>query len=191
MSQENSKSYKKAELSDNREVGNWESKYSWRAWVQILAELTYLVVLLSGCIVLVSDGLLASKLDPATDTLRSSLLGVEVNTTIAKWVALALSGMIGGIVFDLKWLYHSVAYNIWNCDRVLWRISVPIMSAMVSLFTGFLFASGLIPFLKDEPFENTYTLLGCGFVFGYFSDNILAALQNFARRIFGTLESKD
>ena len=55
------------------------------------------------------------------------------------------------------------------------------------MFTGFLFASGVIPFLNNESFEDIYTLLGFGFVFGYFSDNILAALQNLARQMLGTL----
>ena len=58
---------------------------------------------------------------------------------------------------------------------------------MVSLFTGFLFASGIVPFLKDESFENILTPLGFGFVVGYISDNILAALQNLARKVFGGL----
>ena len=39
-----------------------------------------------------------------------------------------------------------------------------------------------------ESFDNVLTLLGFGFVFGYFSDNILAALQNLARKVFGTVE---
>ena len=65
---------------------------------------------------------------------------------------------------------------------------MPFNSAMVSLFTGFLFASGVVPFLKNESFENALTLLGFGFVFGYFSDNILAALHNVAKRVFGTLD---
>ena len=48
-------------------------------------------------------------------------------------------------------------------------------------------ASGVIPFLKNEIFDEYYTLLGFGFVFGYFSDNILAALLNLAAKLFGTL----
>ena len=73
---------------------------------------------------------------------------------------------------------------------VLWRVIVPFNSAAVSTFTGFLFASGIIPFLKDESFENAFALLGFGFIFGYFSDNILASMQNLAQRIFGTLNDE-
>jgi hypothetical protein len=62
---------------------------------------------------------------------------------------------------------------------------------MVALFTGFLFASGIIPFLKNETFDELYTLLGMGFVFGYFSDNILAAMYNLAQKVFGTLHSEE
>lgn len=183
------KPYKDYDLSDNRKPGDWSSRYSWVAWIQIAVELLYLLFLLLICLALLFDAIVSSNLNSATEQVQSSLMGISITVAIAKWIALAVSGMIGGIVFDLKWLYHSVAYHIWNRDRCLWRVSVPIISAMVSLFTGFLFASGLVPFLKDEPFDNIYTLLGCGFVFGYFSDNILAALQNFALRIFGTLSS--
>ena len=68
---------------------------------------------------------------------------------------------------------------------------MPFNSSIVSLFTGYLFASGAIPFLKNETFDDLYTLLGFGFIFGYFSDNILAAMQNLAQKIFGTLGSGD
>lgn len=98
---------------------------------------------------------------------------------------------MGGTVFDLKWLYHSVAWGSWNQDRLLWRLIVPFNSATVSLFTGFLVASGVVPFLKGEAFDTPLPNLAFGFIFGYFSDNILAAMQNFAKKIFGTLGQSD
>jgi hypothetical protein len=184
------KPYKDRDLSDNRKPGDWVSRYSWKAWVQIITELFYLLLLLFIGLLVISDAVVSSNLNPIAEQVRSSLLGLSVPAAIAKWIGLAIAGMIGGIVYDLKWLYHSVAYNIWNRDRCLWRVCVPIISSMVSLFTGFLFASGLVP-LKDELFNNVYALLGFGFVFGYFSDSVLAALQNFARRSLGTLSSDD
>lgn len=117
----------------------------------------------------------------------SSFLGLRINPEMLKWIALWIAGLLGGAVFALKWLYHSVAKAVWNCDRVLWRLIVPFNSATVSLFTGFLFSSGAVPFLKNEAFDKPLTTLAFGFIFGYFSDNILAALQNFAQKLFGTL----
>jgi hypothetical protein len=184
------KPYKDKDLSDNRKPGDWVSRYGWKAWAQIVVELFYLFSLLFIGVSVISDAIVSSNVNVTTEQIHSSLLGVSMGVPIAKWFGLAIAGMIGGIVYDLKWLYHSVAYNIWNRDRCLWRICVPINSSMVSLFTGFLFASGLVP-LKDELFDNIFALLGFGFIFGYFSDSVLAALQNFARRTLGTLSSDD
>lgn len=108
-----------------------------------------------------------------------------------KWIALWVAGLLGGTVFALKWLYHSVAKGLWNQDRLLWRLIVPFNSATVSIFTGFLVSSGVVPLLKGEAFDTPLTNLAFGFIFGYFSDNILAALQNFAQKIFGTLGQSD
>ncbi len=176
------------DLDDGREVGEWTSRYTLGAWIQIVPEF----LLLSVYLALPSYFLLESIIEPPEGIARdgyvySNFLDVYVSVENAKWIALVLAGFIGGAVFDLKWLYHSVAKGIWNRDRWPWRVIVPFNSAIVSLFTGFLFASGIVPFLKDESFEDVLTLLGFGFIFGYFSDNILAAMQNMARKIFGTL----
>lgn len=177
------------DYDDGRSAGCWKSRYEGRAWAQILIEFFLLFLYL----VVANYFLISAITEKPEEYTRdgfvySSLLGVYVSEERAKWIALALAGFIGGAVFDLKWMYHSVAKGIWHVDRCLWRVIVPFNSAMVSLFTGFLFASGIIPFFRHENFEDYYVLLGVGFVFGYFSDNILAALQNFAKNIFGTLD---
>ena len=177
------------DIDDGRAIGEWASRYTRDAWFQIVPEFVLLIIYL----LVPGYFLLESIIEPPDGTARkgyvySPFLSVYVSEDNIKWIALTLSGFIGGAVFDLKWLYHSVAKGIWNRDRCLWRVIVPFNSAMVSLFTGFLFASGVVPFLKNESFENALTLLGFGFVFGYFSDNILAALHNVARKAFGTLD---
>ncbi|MDP2698699.1 hypothetical protein [Thalassospira sp.] len=179
------------ELDDGRKVGEWKTRFCAAAWVQISIELIYLITLLCLGIAVLVDGALWSEpsgIDQA-EFIVSNLTGLRLSVDGANWVALAIAGMIGGIVFDLKWLYHSVGRGIWNQDRILWRLIVPFNSAMVSLFTGYLFASGVVPFLRNEDFREVYTLLGFGFVFGYFSDNILASMQKIAQKIFGTLSS--
>lgn len=183
--------HEQPDYDDGREAGDWKSRYGRGAWAQIFIEF----ILLFLYLVIPSYFLFEAIIEPPDQLAKdgfvySSVLNIYVSKENAKWLALALAGFIGGTVFDLKWLYHSVAKGIWNQDRCLWRIIVPFNSTMVSLFTGFLFASGSIPFLKNESFENIYTLLGFGFVFGYFSDNILAALQNLAKRTLGTLDDK-
>lgn len=181
-------SEEQSDYDDGRAHGDWKSRFSRPAWFHIVIEFILLFFYLIGAGYLLIDAVVEKPEELTRDGfVHSSLLGVLILDEVAKWLALVLAGFIGGAVFDLKWLYHSVAKGIWNQDRCLWRIIVPFNSAAVSVFTGFLFASGVIPFLNNESFEDIYTLLGFGFVFGYFSDNILAALQNLARQMLGTL----
>ncbi|SEK32781.1 hypothetical protein SAMN05443999_101220 [Roseovarius azorensis] len=177
------------DYDDGRNTGEWNSRYQGRAWFQIIVEFLLLILyLMTASYFLIEAVIEKPEENTREGFIYSSLFGVHVAEDKAKWVALALAGFVGGTVFDLKWMYHSVAKGIWNVDRCLWRIIVPLNSAMVSLFTGFLLTSGVIPFLRNESFDDYYVLLGFGFVFGYFSDNILAALQNLAKNVFGTLD---
>jgi hypothetical protein len=144
-----------------------------------------------GTLVLFDAAIFPASAGNVESIYRSAVLGITLKSEALKWIALWTAGLLGGTVFALKWLYHSVAKAVWNQDRVLWRLIVPFNSATVSVFTGFLFASGVVPFLRNESFDAPLTTLGFGFIFGYFSDNILAALQNYAQRIFGTLGQKD
>lgn len=179
------------DYDDGRKHGDWRSRYTRWAWTHISIEFILLFVYLVGAGCLLLDSVVQWPNETGKDGfIHSHILDAFIVVDTAKWIALLLAGFIGGAVFDLKWLYHSVAKGIWNQDRCLWRIIVPFNSAAVSLFTGFLFASGIIPFFKNDSFDNVFTLLGFGFVFGYFSDNILAALQNLARQAFGTLNDR-
>lgn len=106
------------------------------------------------------------------------------------WLSLALSGSAGGTAFSMKWLYHSVAKWTWNRDRILWRMIVPPLSGVFAVFVAFMVSAELVPFLNSKAFDNFYRALGAGFLLGYFSDNVLAALQNLAIRWFGTVDRK-
>jgi hypothetical protein len=175
------------DLTDDRPDGDFRTRYPLQCWIQICIELVYLIVILLTCLL----GLLvaADSYSPTQPGIFIIGYNSTVSNDVARWLALSIAGMIGGAVFDLKWLYHSVAWKKWNHDRIIWRLIVPLNSAAVSLFFGLLLSSGLVPFVMRDTFENMFAILGGGFVFGYFSDSILAALQNFARRLFGTLDS--
>jgi fructose-specific phosphotransferase system IIC component len=105
-------------------------------------------------------------------------------------VTVALSGVVGGTAFALKWLYHSVAKWLWNSDRILWRLIVPHLSGMLALFVAAMITSGIVSVFNAEFFSNFYGALGGGFFIGYFSDNVLAALQNLAVKWFGTVDKR-
>ncbi len=178
--------------ADGRLTGEWASRYHFSAWLQIVAELAYLLCLLATLsFVTIYIGMSITSADRKAAVIRLALADLSLHRELTQWVIVALSGGVGGIIFDLKWLYHSVAKGLWTRDRVLWRLLVPIISSVVSVFLAFIVVSGLLPFIKNETFRSTYFALGFGFLFGYFSDNVIAALQNFAQKYIGTTKTDD
>jgi hypothetical protein len=110
------------------------------------------------------------------------------NMPLLVWAAAALAGACGGAASALKWLYHSIAKQQWHRDRVVWRVVVPPLSSLLSVFAGLMIVSGLIPFFSKTPFDSPATGAAFGFFVGLFSDNLLASLQKLAFRIFGTVD---
>lgn len=100
------------------------------------------------------------------------------------------SGGLGATIFATKWLYHSVARKKWHRDRILWRLNVPLIGAVLAVFVCFLFARAFgITFEKDTLTIATIAqLTGFSFLVGLFADGVLASLERLARKIFGTLE---
>lgn len=165
--------------TDGREIGDWKTRYGPWAWAQIFGELFILIVYLITSVYFLLESIIElPNMDSKDGFVYSRLFGVYVSESNFKWIALTLSGFIGGTVVDLKWFYHSAANGTWNRDRFLWRVIVPLNSAMVSLFTGFILVSGVIPFIDKDFFKDIFVLLGIGFVFGYYSDRVTGILKN-------------
>jgi len=99
-----------------------------------------------------------------------------------------LSGTLGGTLFDLKWLYHSVAKGWWNLDRRLWRIFTPHISGGLSFAVIALMSAGVIRVFDSAAIKSSYpTVVGIGFLVGYFSDSAIAKLSELADTLFGVL----
>src|SRR5262249_47510595 len=81
------------------------------------------------------------------------------------------AGIVGGTTNSIKWLYHVVGRNLWNQDRLLWRIYTPFLSGTMSLFLMFGISSGLITIFSKEAVSDVRMILAIGFLSGYFSDN--------------------
>jgi len=178
--------------TDGRKDSDWQSRYSGSAWTQILLELIYLILLLAALSsTLCYVGYAITISDKKSQVVFLGVIGINIHRELIQWLIVTLAGSVGGVIFDLKWLYHSVAKGLWTRDRVLWRILVPVISGVVSVFLAFIIVSGLLPFVKNETFRTTYFGLGFGFMFGYFSDNVIAALQNFAKKYIGTTNTED
>lgn len=177
-----------ATLTDARAPGEFASRYPGTAWCQIGIEFAVLLIyMLVTSAALLAIGFQVAQPSPADNGTLLEYFEYPRDRIFLIWLSLALSGVVGGTAFALKWLYHSVATLSWNRDRLLWRLIVPPLSGVVAIFLAFMVASGIVPFLNSRAFDNFYMALGSGFFFGYFSDNVLAALQRLAIRTFGTV----
>jgi hypothetical protein len=172
-------------LTDDRSPGQWETRYSWTAWVQIALELAYLIVGLSMTLSLLYQIAVSTHAVNGHSLWPGAFWGSSRHTLALG--AVAVGGACGGFAFALKWLYHSVAYGWWNRDRLVWRLVVPVLSATLALFTALMIGSGLIPLFNAKIADGPRIGAAYGFFVGFFSDNLLAALQRLADQTLGTL----
>lgn len=179
-----------AELTDGRAAGEFRSTYPGLAWAQIAAEFFYLTVVLLGAMLGLFWLAKASLLGPPHEFFPWLVGDPLPNGKLALWITVGLSGVCGGSVFSLKWLYHTVAKKRWHRDRIVWRLVVPLLSSVLSIFTGMMITSGLVPFFSETSLTNLLVAAGFGFFVGLFSDNVIAALQRLAHRTFGTVNQR-
>lgn len=95
-------------------------------------------------------------------------------------------GALGGTLFALKWLYHSVAKGIWNHDRILWRLFAPLLSAGAATTFVILSASGVLPFFGRELASSPGGATGIGLLVGFFSDRAFSMFENTIQSLFGS-----
>lgn len=167
--------------NDNRELGDYQTRYGLTVWLQIVIELAVVVVYLAAALYGIALALWLRKNAPTTTT------EIQIAACMP-WAAVFFAGIAGGSLFALKFLYHTVAKNEWNRDRILWRFIVPVNSGVLAVCSGFGVSSGIVPFLDPQALDNLYASLFFGFFLGYFADHALARLQRLALEWFGTVD---
>lgn len=166
---------------DGRALGEWESRYKPIARTGIRIETSYLVVLLFlPPLFLLLFWLKWPNQYLALQPARYALL--------CRGVYITCGGLLGGTLFAMKWLYHSVAKGMWHEDRRLWRLLSPVISAGLSFAIGLIIASDLFDALSPNSISTTSGAFAVGFLVGYFSDSALAKLAEVARSLFGASE---
>ena len=98
---------------------------------------------------------------------------------------------MGGTIFAIKWLYHSVARGIWHEDRRLWRLWTPWISLGLAFVFWALMSSGLLKIFNPAAMSSELTTLSLGFLIGYFSDAATAKLAEVANTLFGVVRNGD
>lgn len=161
---------------DGRLAGEWEPRYSegdaakrikQEAWYVGLSFVLYL-----SLIALVSYGTVREvwRIDP------------NLVEPVAPALLAYLGGSLGGTLFDMKWLYHSVAKNQWNADRRLWRVFTPALSGGGAMCIILLSSAQVLPLFGSDVVNTRSGALGIGIVLGYFSDRVFSALEGFAKQ---------
>lgn len=181
-------------LRDGRCEGESETKFSKSERLQIGIEAAILFSLIGTSIYFLATIIwCVSGLEYLEDGAQKLAGGVCTanRAPLIMTSAFFFSGLIGGAVFSLKWLYHTVAKNVWHRDRFLWRISVPIMGAVLGVFITYIFSRTFGTSFAPDALTSAALLPSCGFSFlvGVFADGALASLERLARSIFGTLEN--
>jgi hypothetical protein len=174
------------EPDDGRGVGNWQTRYPDPiAQSAIESETKYLLIHFAICPILLAF-LHSGFLEHCT------WLNIESHR-ISSFTLLATSwicGLFGGTLFSLKWLYHSVAKEIWNIDRKLWRLLTPYLSAGVAFVIWIVITSGLFGVFDSDKLRDVNLTMAMGFISGYFSDSAVAKLSEIAQGVFGTTTNR-
>lgn len=169
---------------DGLEVGQWRSRYPAQAKRGINIEAAYLGSLLF----VVPIGMVVLWLEYLRPLLG---LTTDVYRPILTYGMAWLGGLLGGSLFAIKWLYHSVARNIWHEDRRLWRILAPHISGGLAFAMIALVSSGLFRIFSQEVTHSLSLVVGLSFLVGYFSDSAVAKLTEVAQTLFGSNKDGD
>ncbi len=170
--------------TDGRVLLDWESRYPAPARGSILREAVYLGALLfaiPSLMICIWREIPKHILSLTDDSYR----------ILQKYGFAWLAGTLGGTLFDLKWLYHTVARQLWHMDRRLWRIFTPHISGGLAFATVALISSGAMRIFDTNAMKSISLVTGISFLVGYFSDSAIAKLTDVAETLFGTSRSKE
>lgn len=172
---------------DGRDVGEWRSRYPRDAHHPIAVEAVYLAgqgicfllicvlawLAARGYVLTVSGGIAFRQHDN------------EMNTLVGLGFLGFFGGGLGGTVFGLKWLYHSVAKGTWSLDRRLWRLFTPWISAILAVAVVALIAGDVLAIFQADALRHPSTTFGLSFLVGLFSDITLGKLAEVVQVLFG------
>lgn len=168
--------------TDGRDVMEWKSRYPDEARGQIRLEATYVASLFFASLLLI---LATWKGIPG------ELAGVTGSDAaiLKKYCLFGFSGLLGGTIFCIKYLYRVVARGYWNVDRRLWRLFSPLTALGVAFAMGALIDASFISLRAPSSGAG---IVGIGFLVGYFADPAVAKMHEIAEVLFGTtIKQKD
>lgn len=162
---------------DERKRFAWQSRYPPDARTAIWYEAAYVVSMFSG-------SLIAIALTWRGDLF--ALIGCDQCSpfTLKRYAYFFFSGVMGGSLFGLKYLYKVVARGWWNEDRRLWRLFSPWLAGGIAFGFGALASAGLFGFAMSAA-PSGASFVSLGFIAGYFADSASRKMQEIANTLFG------
>jgi hypothetical protein len=182
--------------ADNREPGDWKTRYesgarrSINIEAGILISLLFLLVGISGFLLALSGQNLDFPLSSLTGLGAS---GSAVTPSLHINISFLLTfiiGCLGGTMFSIKWLIHAVAKCKWHLDRRYWRLFVPIMGGVYACVLLSLLDGGIVGSQNSANGRTLSLTLAYAFMVGYFSDGVSGLLSNMANAVFGTIDKR-
>lgn len=170
-----------ADLWDDRHPLDWKSRYDADAWKGIRNETLYCFLLFLAAPVLMLALWAGRETLPWVSAADSQV--------VCKYLFAWLGGLFGGVLFDVKWLYHAVAKQMWHEDRRLWRLLMPHLSGGLAFAVVMVMSSGMFAVFDRDALLSPSVSVAIGFLVGYFSDNAIGKLSEIAGTLFGTTES--
>jgi len=164
--------------TDSRDLFEWQSKYPPEAKKQIRVEVASVLgafFIAPVFLFIVWQGSPKSWFE----------LDDQRYPIFARYCYAWLGGTLGGTLFDLKWLYHSVARGIWHLDRRLWRMLIPHISGGLAFAVVVLVSSGMFRIFDPLELSRPPVVVGVSFLVGYFSDRAVGKLAEIADTLFG------
>jgi hypothetical protein len=170
--------------TDGRQAYEWRSRYAREAVSHIRIDAAYiaiLLVLVLGAILLTWRGIFYELVGSGCASCGGRVFG--------KYSFYFLGGMLGGILFGIKYLYKVVARGRWHLDRRLWRLFSPWLSGSLALVVGALLESGVLGLTMK--INSGAAFLSYGFITGYFADRAIDKMHEVAETLFGAPGRKD
>ena len=170
------------EINDGRQTGRYPSRYPTATRVQQFVEALYLVILM-----LAVAAICLYTLNGGAATLLGLPPAAMGEKAFPMFAFVAAGGLLGGVLFGMKFLYHAVAKGIWNQDRLLWRVLSPLLSLGLAVAAGALLDSGIAGLTFKSDSHTTH--FAVGFIVGYFADKAIRKMADIADTVFGMKES--
>ena len=165
--------------TDGREKYSYLSEYNMQARIEIWLEAIFLIFLLFISLLILFltwQGQVYSWLNPGLNLSEIQYI------TVKKYIYYLTAGILGGVTFDLKYLYRVVARGYWHKDRRLWRVMSPFLGMTVAFIVGVLIEAN---FINAHTTINGPTIVSIGYLSGYFADEAYSKMFEIATVIFG------